>query len=492
VARLRLTRGSVLSDLRAGFRYATPTIAPTGVSVGGGNQTPGQVPGVLNIESANILDASITSAKIANLAVGTAQIADLSVTTAKIAALAVTSAKIGDLEVTTAKINDLAVTNAKIGALAVTNANINDLDASKINAGLLSVQRLNVTGIFMQGFTWTDNSPAAGRVAWSAGTLQYDGVTYSISSGNTATSSLKYIYWQKGTSNTTFQASASFPTLGNDDFLIATNVGGVHDMAASNSSATDSIPGTALSAIIADDITTGTLTAITINGGQQFSDTLGSFYPVVISSAGDITLNSSQNHKSSFVFHNTQSSTPSDIQIYYEAAANVPNNTLRIIPSVTNGVFGGVFIARDIGAAATGKQLSVGNLNSTGGNGTGVGIAFYHTDAGVLSSRADITVQESSDAGTSEEMHFELYNGSLALHSMSIHRRGGLVDIDMARGTAPGTSDTRGFIWIPKMAGAASGTPSNDMNSNGLAMVYDSSNNRLRVYNGGWVSVALA
>lgn len=57
--------------------------------------------------------------------------------------------------------------------------------------------------------------------------------------------------------------------------------------------------------INASNITTGTLTAITINGGAAFVDTLGTFYPVVISSGGDVTVNSSTNHPTSLVFHNT-------------------------------------------------------------------------------------------------------------------------------------------------------------------------------------------
>ena len=58
----------------------------------------------------------------------------------------------------------------------------------------------------------------------------------------------------------------------------------------------------------AGNITTGTLTGLTINGGASFSDSLGTFYPVVINAAGDATINSSDNHKTSLVFHNTKTS----------------------------------------------------------------------------------------------------------------------------------------------------------------------------------------
>jgi hypothetical protein len=52
------------------------------------------------------------------------------------------------------------------------------------------------------------------------------------------------------------------------------------------------------------------------------------------------------------------------------------------------------------------------------------------------------------------------------------------------------TSATDGFWWIPSMAGAATGTPT--AFTGRVAMVYDTTNNRLRIYNGGWVSVLLA
>lgn len=88
----------------------------------------------LTIGTAKIENASITNAKIANLAVDTAKIADLAVTNAKIQNLAVDNAKIANLAVTNAKIANLAVSSAKIEDLAVTNAKIANLsvDTAKI------------------------------------------------------------------------------------------------------------------------------------------------------------------------------------------------------------------------------------------------------------------------------------------------------------------------------------------------------------------------
>lgn len=49
------------------------------------------------------------------------------------------------------------------------------------------------------------------------------------------------------------------------------------------------------------------------------------------------------------------------------------------------------------------------------------------------------------------------------------------------------TTATTGFIMLPTCAGAPTGVPTN---GNG-AVVYDTTNNKLYVYNGAWKSVAL-
>lgn len=51
------------------------------------------------------------------------------------------------------------------------------------------------------------------------------------------------------------------------------------------------------------------------------------------------------------------------------------------------------------------------------------------------------------------------------------------------------TSATDGFIYIPTCAGTPSGVPTSEV---GVATVYDTTNNKLYVYNGGWKSVTLA
>lgn len=73
----------------------------------------------------------------------------------------------------------------------------------------------------ISGVTWSNNSPGAGKVAWSAGTLTYRGVVYAVPAGDTGASGI-WIYWELGSPNV-IQSSSSYPSLGIDDFLIGLN-----------------------------------------------------------------------------------------------------------------------------------------------------------------------------------------------------------------------------------------------------------------------------
>src|SRR3989304_7181250 len=77
----------------------------------------------------------------------------------------------------------------------------------------------------LESDSWANNSPSAGYVSWNSHQLFYNGVQYNISGDNT---NLKYIYWTGGT---TYSYSNTNPTLTDSQFIIATNVGGAHDLA---------------------------------------------------------------------------------------------------------------------------------------------------------------------------------------------------------------------------------------------------------------------
>jgi len=101
------------------------------------------------------------------------------------------------------------------------------LTGSSLNLGTLAVGP-NGSATF-DGFTWTANSPSAGDIAYSAGTVSYKGVTYTVSAGS-VDNSHQIAVWRL--SNPTVLQQMVFPiSLGVDDFVIACNRGGQYELA---------------------------------------------------------------------------------------------------------------------------------------------------------------------------------------------------------------------------------------------------------------------
>lgn len=70
----------------------------------------------------------------------------------------------------------------------------------------------------------TANSPTTGSIAWSAFSIQYGGIAYSVPTGSSA---LKYVYWLYGGGSPSINASDTLPTLGADDLLLFVNKAGI-------------------------------------------------------------------------------------------------------------------------------------------------------------------------------------------------------------------------------------------------------------------------
>jgi|GEM_PF-2955155 len=118
-------------------------------------------------------------------------------------------------------LNSIKTSKGQITAYKLVNESI---IAEKIAKAAVDATKLNTKTVVLLGDAWTDNSPAAGSVAWNQHKLYYAGVEHVIVAGNTA---LKHIYWD-GVSNT-YTTSENMPTLTDGQFIVAVNNGGLHD-----------------------------------------------------------------------------------------------------------------------------------------------------------------------------------------------------------------------------------------------------------------------
>ena len=91
------------------------------------------------VESVQVKDGSITTAKLADGAVTNAKLADNTVTSNKLSDGSVTTGKIDDEAITTAKITDSAVTNTKLADGAVT--------ANNIQSGSVITEKIATTAV---------------------------------------------------------------------------------------------------------------------------------------------------------------------------------------------------------------------------------------------------------------------------------------------------------------------------------------------------------
>lgn len=167
---------------------------------------------------------------------------------------------------------------------------VGDVEATSVADFSVTATKMFQRVIILQGDVWTDNSPAAGSIAWNAHQLVYNGAAYNIAAGNTTG---QFVYWKPSVSTTVYQTSTTLPTLGDGDFMIATNADlnrdgagdGLHDLAW-NAQA-NAVIGTAhiiraaitdalIANLSADKIDTGTLNAARIAAGSIVLGKLGS------------------------------------------------------------------------------------------------------------------------------------------------------------------------------------------------------------------------
>lgn len=114
--------------------------------------------------------------------------------------------------------------SASYATASATPGQVVSSDITSFAVGL--TQRYHST-IALQNDSWTNNSPTSLAIAWNSHTLYFQGAAYTITAGNTTNG---YVYWDSA-SPTVYQTSATNPTLTDTQFMIATNVGGAHDLA---------------------------------------------------------------------------------------------------------------------------------------------------------------------------------------------------------------------------------------------------------------------
>ncbi len=124
---------------------------------------------------------------------------------------------------------------------------------------------LDNTSLISQVFTvsagtFTDNSPTAGKIAWSGVKVQYRGVEYSITNDNTVN---QWVYWQLASPTVFATSNAALPTLGANDFAVAMNVSGA--------AISQWAPGKEVSA---NRINVGTLTGILLQTVTMIASTI--------------------------------------------------------------------------------------------------------------------------------------------------------------------------------------------------------------------------
>ena len=273
----------------------------------------------LSVTAAKIANDTITATQVAANAIGSSELADNAVDSAAIAANAVTTVKITDSNVTTAKINNLAVTAAKIAndtitatqiaanavgaseladlavdtaaiaSSAVTDAKIaTGIAGTKITDGTVTAAKLNTSNLDRSLNVSGDNLGINNAV--TGGASARSGITYNAEGLITATTALVASDLPEAT--TSAVGAISVPSAGG---LSVTNLGAlsianaVSGGAATRSGITYDAKGliTATAALAASDLPVATASAV---GG--ISVPAGSA-PLAVSGAGVISISDS-------------------------------------------------------------------------------------------------------------------------------------------------------------------------------------------------------
>jgi len=244
------------------------------------------------VEAANIHSGAVTAAKLNVTAISaTGDLNINTVGTTQISTSAITHALLANDAIEANNIATGAVTGPAIEASAILAGHIGagQVVATHILTGALEARHITSFNFMVTEGTFTSNSPTAGKVAWAGCKVVYDGVEYTIVDGSCLATDV-YIYWEYPTGvypddGTTFSTSATLPTLGDNDFIVATNDSGTYLLAWNstiingNRLTTGSVTATQIGAgaIIAGKIEAGTIVAADIAASTITADKLNTY-----------------------------------------------------------------------------------------------------------------------------------------------------------------------------------------------------------------------
>jgi hypothetical protein len=144
-----------------------------------------------------------------------------------------------------------------------------------------------------------------------------------------------------------------------------------------------------------------------------------------------------------------------------------------------------------IGGVACGSD---GVIGFTSGAPTAAADVIFARDAA-----ATLAQRNSTNAQTfrlyrtyTDSSNYQRLTNTWSTSTAVIHNEGAGTSADGSiafNDAALATDTTKGFIMIPSCAGAPTGTPA-DIPTGQIPIVFDSTNNKLYVYDGGWISTA--
>jgi hypothetical protein len=141
-----------------------------------------------------------------------------------------------------------------------------------------------------------------------------------------------------------------------------------------------------------------------------------------------------------------------------------------------------MYLYRTPNGGNAGGSISVGGANDNGAVGTFSNTANSNNVKGI--------VIRANAAQAANLLEFQQSNGTTVTAFLDQSSN----FVPYGAQTAPATTDTNGFQYIAKVAGAPTGVPANLAGNyaNAVPMRYDTTNNKLWIYNGAWRGVVLA